>query len=152
MRIDALVAVLAAALWATPGLAQTDLSPLDKPVLPPAVAPEEPAATGAIGQPSMDDARPETAVSTDQWLGTPVISADGVRVGKVSDVQVDADGRPVYAFAEIGGFLGFGTDTVRLPVTESDFAGGELRVGLVESDIKALAERGEDSPIGITPR
>ena len=151
MRAIALSAALLIGIAADPGLAQTSGDPALQAEMPPAVTVEEPDSTGAIDRSPMDDPRTETpTVSVDQWIGTRVVSADGVDVGKVSDVETDAAGRPVSITAEIGGFFGFGADTVQLPVAETDFDGDELRIGMVETDIRALASGDENSAVGIT--
>lgn len=106
--------------------------------------------TGSVDRTAMDETRaPADSDVADAWIGVPVVSADGVTVGKVADVELGQDGQPVAVTATIGGFLGLGASQVRLPVAAKDFDGEELRIGMVETDIAALAEGDENSAVGI---
>ncbi|WP_075216908.1 PRC-barrel domain-containing protein [Mongoliimonas terrestris] len=113
-----------------------------------APVPTSPAATGALAPSDPESA--ETIVETDPdlWIGKPIVSADGVAIGSVEDVQMDAAGVPEAVTTSVGGFLGFGSQTVQLPVDPADFDGSEVRVGMVETDINALATGDEDTPAG----
>jgi hypothetical protein len=104
---------------------------------------EPPSATGSI-DPAADD---KAVAPVADWIGKPVISADGINVGDVADVQVDDAGRPISITTEVGGFLGFGSAPVRLTVSDGSFDGEEVRVGLVETDIAALAAGDPNSPL-----
>lgn len=68
-----------------------------------------------------------------------MVSADGVEVGTISAVHLDADGQPFAVTTTVGGILGIGGSDVRLPVSDASFDGEELRVSLVETDIAAFA-------------
>jgi hypothetical protein len=107
------------------------------PVTVPIVS-DEPATTGAIAPSAMDEAPAEAAPVAD-WIGKPIVSADGVEIGSVEDVKVDAAGRPAAVRTEVGGFMGFGGTELELVVDPTDFDGEEVRIGMVETDIDALA-------------
>lgn len=113
-----------------------------------APVPTSPVATGALAPTDPESA--ETIVETDPdlWIGKPIVSADGVAIGSVEDVQMDAAGVPEAVTTSVGGFLGFGSETVQLPVDPADFDGNEVRVGMVETDINALATADADTPAG----
>jgi hypothetical protein len=101
--------------------------------------------TGSIAPQEMDAAEAPAAPVSD-WIGKPIVSADGVEVGTVADVKVDEAGRPAAVTTEVGGFLGFGSTPVELTVDDTDFDGEEVRVGMVRTDIDALAAGGPMSP------
>ena len=46
---------------------------------------------------------------------------------------------------EVGGFLGFGGTELQLSVDPTDFDGEEVRIGMVETDVNALASSDEPS-------
>lgn len=101
-----------------------------------APVPTAPDSTGSVAEAPVvagNDADP------DLWIGKPVLSADGVEVGEVSDVQLDADGLPMSITTTVGGFLGVGGTPVRLPVDTAGFDGKEVRLAIVETDVAAFA-------------
>lgn len=102
---------------------------------------EDPATTGAISPGTMDGTQ-EVAAPVSDWIGKPIVSADGVEIGSVEDVRLDAAGRPAAVRTEVGGFLGFGGTDLELAVDPTDFDGEEVRIGMVETDVHALASSG----------
>lgn len=65
-------------------------------------------------------------------LGRRVRTTDGVELGRVVDVLVDADGRPVAVVADVGGFLGIGLRRVALHWSMLNFRAHEdgLRISV----------------------
>lgn len=55
-----------------------------------------------------------TTVTADTLQGAEIMGPDGASIGKVSDVELGADGAASGIIADIGGFLGMGTHTVKL--------------------------------------
>ncbi|WP_181706345.1 PRC-barrel domain-containing protein [Chthonobacter rhizosphaerae] len=167
MRAPLLAAALLTAAWAgapawaAPALAQDTLTPgtgsgATAPAAddaPPAMdegapVPTSPTATGALAPSEPDSAEEIVESDPDLWIGKPIVSADGVEIGTVDAVETDAAGAPQAVTTSIGGFLGFGASTVQLPVNPSYFDGEKVRVGLVETDINALAAEEPDTPAG----
>jgi sporulation protein YlmC with PRC-barrel domain len=103
-------------LLVTSALAQTSTAPGPN-------APQSPPA--AAGTPSNGPSSAAgtvqivTAQTADQWLaskftGTNVTGADGVKIGSVSDVLFQRDGKVLAYVVSVGGFLGMGSKEVAL--------------------------------------
>lgn len=132
MKIKGLkiAAVLAATtMLSAPVLAQEATTPA--PATPDATAPVMPEATSPAtpeAPVAPDTAAPATfvppegyapksdwnGVTAEQVKGTEIFGPDGASIGKVADVEVGADGAVGGAIADIGGFLGIGSHTVKI--------------------------------------
>lgn len=120
---------------ATPPAATTTppAAPLTTP--PPAEGPAKPAmATGLLapeGYTQLDDF---TAVTAEQLKGAELHSSEGKDIGKVSDLAMDAGGKADGLIADIGGFLGLGSHTVKLtPEQIGIFRNADEKVIVVSS-------------------
>jgi hypothetical protein len=76
--------------------------------------PDKPAATAPAG-----DTKFINAQMGDQWLssgfmGTDVVGADDAKIGDVTDILFEKDGKVVAYVVGVGGFLGIGTKNVAL--------------------------------------
>jgi sporulation protein YlmC with PRC-barrel domain len=88
--------------------------PMDQP------QPASPAMKDAERAPGMSDkAQFINAQTTDQWLssnfiGTDVVGPDNEKIGDVSDVLFEKDGKVIGYVVSVGGFLGIGAKNVAL--------------------------------------
>jgi sporulation protein YlmC with PRC-barrel domain len=93
--------------------------------------------------------------SPDQWLaskfrGTDVIGADNNKIGDVSDVLFDKQGKVDAVIIGVGGFLGIGQKDVALPLTAfqvvppkspgNDSSSDKLRLSMNKDQLKQMAE------------
>jgi hypothetical protein len=60
-------------------------------------------------------------LTAEQIIGADVRNADGEVVASVDDLVLGADGKAESVAAKFGGFLGFGSNTVRLTLDEVEF-------------------------------
>lgn len=77
--------------------------------------PDKPAATAPVG----GGAQFINAQTGDQWLssgflGTDVVGADDAKIGDVTDILFEKDGKVIAYVVGVGGFLGIGTKNVAL--------------------------------------
>ena len=63
--------------------------------------------------------------TADRLLGADVYGAEGDNIGAVNDVVIGADDRISDVIVDVGGFLGIGAHTVRLPVEEAQIGWNE---------------------------
>jgi hypothetical protein len=103
----------AAALVVGSAVAQTPAP--DAPKAPPVAQKSEPMAPGA----QQGSRQFVTQQSSDQWLatkfkGTDVIGSNNEKIGDVSDLLMDQNGRIVAYIVGVGGFLGIGQKDVAL--------------------------------------
>jgi Bacterial protein of unknown function (DUF937)/PRC-barrel domain len=87
----------------------------------------------------------KTIISTaDGWVGLPVYSSDGNRVGEVIDVKHDPATKVTEAYVETGTFLGMGAAQFRITSEqiEEETPNG-LVLTLKESEVKSLPPAGE---------
>jgi len=114
----------------------------------------------AQDQPKMDQPRAAAPASkgqvisqqsADQWLaskfkGTDVIGTDNSKIGDVSDVLFDKDGKVLAYVIGVGGFLGIGSKDVALtpssfqvqPATDKEHM--KLRLSMTKDELKNAAE------------
>jgi len=72
--------------------------------------------------------------------GTPIFSADGVKVGEVTAVRSGLDGRPQMLQAEIGSRLGLGTTTVLITPDELQSRSDGLQLRMRADEIEAVLQ------------
>jgi len=146
-----LMATAASGLMLSTALAQTP--PADS---PPAGSP--PAASQDMSKPA-DASKPATA-STDQQVvtsqrpdqflaskfsGTDVMGADDKKVGDVSDVLFDKDGKILAYVVSIGGFLGIGSKNVAMTPNAFQVVKGtngesdKLKITMSQEQLKQMA-------------
>jgi hypothetical protein len=84
-------------------------------------------------------------------LGIGVMTHSGKNLGRVVDVLVDADGRPMAVVIDVGGFLGVGNRKVAVDWAGLRFKpGGEspsVTVDIPSADIKAAPEYDPTKPV-----
>lgn len=130
------------ALMMTGAFAQTNPTPAPAPT-PPAAA--TPAPSGAGGS-----AMVVPSQKPDQWLfsqfkGTDVMGTDDKKVGDVSDVLMDREGKVIALVVSFGGFLGMGTKDIALEpkaftVTAGDSpSDAKLKVSMTQEELKNMA-------------
>lgn len=89
--------------------------PAATPATPPATVPDKPAmATGLLAPEGYTQVDDFAGVTAEQLKGAELRSAEGKDVGKISDLSMDASAKADGLIADIGGFLGLGSHTVRL--------------------------------------
>jgi hypothetical protein len=72
--------------------------------------------------------------------GTPIFSADGVKVGEVTAVRGGLDGRPQMIQADIGSRLGLGTTTVLITPDEFESRPDGLQLRMRAEQIEAVLQ------------
>jgi PRC-barrel domain len=80
----------------------------------------------------------------DQMMGMRVYGPNEEDVGEVSELVLDADGKPAQVIVDVGGFLGIGEKPVAIDVTALQImqatGGGELRayVPMTQDELESL--------------
>lgn len=126
----------ASGLMLSTALAQTPPAP-DTNAPPPAAA-----AQPAAGSPQFISAQ-----TADQWLtskfkGTYVVGPDDVKVGSVSDILFQRDGKVLGYVVSVGGFLGMGSKDVALAPTAFQVLPGQnaddfkLKIAMTKDQLK----------------
>ena len=74
-------------------------------------------------EPSTGRSVATSSLSTDHWLASDVYKADvydpsGHKIGKVTDLMIDSNGKVTGAIIGVGGFLGTGQKDVVIPFNE----------------------------------
>ncbi len=108
--------------------------------------PAAPAATTSAPVPAPEGYSPVpdfAALTADQLTGIALHGPDNTDIGKVTDVELGADGAASGLIADIGGFLGMGSHTVRLGFDQVGvFSNADGRLialtSLSEDTLKAL--------------
>jgi hypothetical protein len=85
-------------------------------------------------------------------LGKKVVGPDAKDLGLVVDVVVDAEGRPLAAVIDFGGFLGVGSRKIAVSWRLLSFAPGrpdwQVLLVVTRSEIQAAPEYNPNAPIG----
>jgi hypothetical protein len=123
-------------------------------------APASPPASPPPAASQKQDAKPPAAASADQqvivsqrpdqWLaskfsGTDVVGADGKKVGDVTDVLFDRQGKVLAYVVSVGGFLGIGSKDVALApsvfevMPGSNGAADKLKISMSQEQFKQMA-------------
>jgi sporulation protein YlmC with PRC-barrel domain len=135
-----LLGVALGALTLSPALAQAPKTPDSN---PPAAAQNAPSANQqTAGKPSV-----VTSQKPDQWLaskfkGTDVLGADDKKIGDVSDILFDKDGKIEAYVISVGGFLGMGAKEVALAPSSFEVVPGkngnadQLKLSMNKDQIK----------------
>jgi PRC-barrel domain len=103
-------AIAAAALLAVAGVS-VDAPAQDRPAQ---TADDVPPPAAKSGPPGPSYLEPLYATETTSVLGKNVIGPNGEKLGLITDVVVDRDGRPRAAIIDFGGFLGVGSRKVAI--------------------------------------
>ncbi|WP_159711100.1 PRC-barrel domain-containing protein [Geminicoccus flavidas] len=95
--------------------------------------------TAAMAQDVETSSVPQNAFSQSELVGQNVLDVAGQKVGRVSDLVIDADQRVEAVVVEVGGFLGMGATPVLLETASLQQEGdGTIRVGLSREQLDNL--------------
>ncbi|MBX9588746.1 MAG: PRC-barrel domain-containing protein [Hyphomonadaceae bacterium] len=72
------------------------------------------------------------------WVGLPIYSADGARIGEVTAVQIGPDGRVQAVQAEMGHMLGFGTSLVLIGPDDLQLRDKYIELPVSADDVRAI--------------
>lgn len=67
-----------------------------------------------------------------------VVTADGDEIGEISEILVDADGKPAGYLVEMGGFLGMGDNDVAIPLEALEWSSNRYVSKMTEEQLKNL--------------
>lgn len=95
------------------------------------------AAAAELRPPAQQEAQRDPSLA-----GTPIFSADGVKVGQVTAVRSGLDGRPQMIQAEMGSQLGLGTITVLITPDEFQSRADGLQLRMRADEIGAALQNG----------
>jgi hypothetical protein len=141
-------ALLALALGAGPGFAAS------RTVSHGTTAPAASAATTAPSAPATMPAAPPAPdlANVAGLVGSPIVSSDGAKVGKVESVEPGVNGAPPVVVAKVGGLFGIGGKHVRIPVQQTSVAGDTVQVAMTKAEVKALprSDSGAAPAVGST--
>ena len=104
--------------------------------------------SGPVTRPARAQSLP-AAEAASPLYGLAIFTSDGVKIGAITDTGTDEDGHTVL-LADIGLPLGFGTETVAIPLDLVVFKDNRIDLSLTAtevSDILASAGRNRDSGI-----
>jgi sporulation protein YlmC with PRC-barrel domain len=159
MMKQLLMATAASGLMLSTALAQNPAPPATPPAAsppaatkglestPPAAAGKDmskPAAAASAGQQIISSQTPDQMLAS-KFSGTDVVGADDKKIGDVSDVLFDKDGKILAYVVSIGGFLGIGSKDVALApsafelVKGSQGASDKLRISMSQEQLKQMA-------------
>jgi hypothetical protein len=79
-----------------------------------------------------------TAQEAQAWVGKPVYSSDGKKLGEVAAIQRTEDNKITELRADIGGFLGLGEHQVVLPAPLFSLRSDRVVLNLTASAAKGL--------------
>ena len=142
------------ALMVSGAFAQSPNVPAGSTASPPAATQPAPAGKSAAPAAGMTSAKGEFVASQkpDQWLaskfkGTDVLGSDNQKIGDVSDILFDKDGKVEAYVIGVGGFLGIGSKDVALapsafqivPADASKHESDKLRLSMTKDELKNAA-------------
>jgi hypothetical protein len=79
-----------------------------------------------------------TSQEAKAWIGKPVYSSDGTKLGEVEAFQLGADNLITGMYADIGGFLGFGEHRVNLTPAQISLQADRVILDLTAAQAKQL--------------
>jgi sporulation protein YlmC with PRC-barrel domain len=129
---------LSTALAQTPPASPPASSP------PPALDASKSAAPAAVGQHIVTSQRPDQFLAS-KFNGTDVVGADDKKVGDVSDVLFDKDGKILAYVVSIGGFLGIGSKNIAMAPSAFQVIKGtnneadKLKIAMSQEQLKQMA-------------
>jgi hypothetical protein len=89
-------------------------------------------------------------VTVADLLGQEVIGERGDVVGEVDSVVKTREG--IAAIVGVGGFLGLGEHDIAVPLSQFDYAGGELRLsGMTEEEMEQMPQYNREEVVSMTP-
>ena len=123
-------------LGATPAFAQQGTSPDGRPIDPAGIQNKTP--DGRPMDPAGISNMSMTAQETQAWVGKPVYSSDGKKIGSVVAFARGSDDKVSEMHADIGGFLGMGETRVRLMPTQYTMASDRVTINVTSALAKDL--------------
>jgi sporulation protein YlmC with PRC-barrel domain len=151
MMTTALSGMLMGAAFAQSSPDKLD-APAAKPATPPAAIAPAPKAGTTAAAPASGSVQVVNSQKADQWLasqfkGTDVIGSDNEKIGDVSDILFDKDGKITAYVVSVGGFLGMGAKDVALapasfqvvPGDKSKNESDKLRLTMTKDQLKQAA-------------
>ena len=123
-------------LGAVPAFAQQGKSPDGRPIDPAGIQNKTP--DGRPIDPAGISNMSMTAQETQAWVGKPVYSSDGKKIGEVVAVARGSDDKVSEMHADIGGFLGMGETRVRLMPTQYTMASDRVTISVTSALAKDL--------------
>lgn len=81
-----------------------------------------------------------STASLEELMDKEVVGTAGEQVGEVSDVLVDADGKPQKVVIEHGGFLGMGQREVALDIGDIQMQGDQVQISTTKEELSAMPE------------
>ena len=154
-----LLATTASGLMLSTALAQNPSPPASPPAAsppaatknlestPPAAAGKDmskPATAASAGQQVISSQTPDQMLAS-KFSGTDVVGADDKKVGDVSDVLFDKDGKVLAYVVSIGGFLGIGSKNVAMAPSAFELIKGtqgnddKLKISMSQEQLKQMA-------------
>jgi len=79
-----------------------------------------------------------TSQEAEAWIGKPVYSSDGRKLGEVAAFQRAADNKVTEMHADIGGFLGLGEHRIRLMPAQISLQSDRVVLDLTSEQAKQL--------------
>lgn len=159
MMKQLLMATAASGLMLSTALAQNPTPPANPPAAsppaatkslestPPAAAEKDmskPATAASAGQQIVTSQTPDQMLAS-KFSGTDVVGADDKKIGDVSDVLFDKDGKVLAYVVSIGGFLGIGSKNVALAPSAFELVKGtqgaddKLKISMSQEQLKQMA-------------
>jgi hypothetical protein len=85
--------------------------------------------------------QPPAAQEETALVGLPLYSADGEKLGEITQVGMHGEHKAVQA--EIGGFLAMGPKTVIIPLVALDQKAGRVELGLTAAEVRDMLSRNQ---------
>src|SRR5215207_5224693 len=128
--------------------AQSTTPPADTPAASPPAATAPSAQPPAAPKADMSKVKVINAQSPDQWLaskfkGTDVVGADDQKIGDVSDILMDKNGKVIAYIVGVGGFLGIGSKDVALAPESFSVVKGDAMTATNSDRLKVTVTKDE---------
>jgi len=132
------------ALMVSTALAQAPSSPASSPMSPPAASSDKSTTSAKLSGSKADfiAAQKSDQFVASKFKGTDVLGPDNQKVGDVSDILFDKDGKIEAYVVSVGGFLGMGSKEVALAPSSFDLVPGEngsapkLKISMTKDELK----------------
>jgi sporulation protein YlmC with PRC-barrel domain len=101
-------------------------------------ASDKPSAAAAGADTRTTETPPQQSPLAQALIGLPIYSSDEQKVGQVNSVDVDADGRITSVQAEIEGFLGLGSSSVRIAADQFKQDGDRIVLSKTADQVRGV--------------
>jgi sporulation protein YlmC with PRC-barrel domain len=101
-------------------------------------APAAPAASATAAPGAKSAMLSLTSEEAKAWVGKPVYSSDGTKLGEVGAFQLGADNKVTGLFADIGGYLGIGEHRIKLMPAQITLQADRVVLDLTAAQAKEL--------------